>query len=144
MNRDDISALVAIRMEQADETLRDAVILLKAEPRATRSVINRTYYAAFYAVPALLQTVEKTPEKHKGVLLLFDREFVHTGKFPKEMSESLHKLFLARMEDDYKRTEPILSEEAQESISIARRFIEEIRKYLIGEGFYSVQNNSIK
>lgn len=50
-----------------------------------RSVMNRLYYAMFYAVLALLQEKEMGTSKHSGAIALFDREFVKTGTFPKEM-----------------------------------------------------------
>ena len=76
--------------------------------------MNRAYYAAFYAVLALLQTIGKTPRKHQGVLTLFNTEFVRTGLLPKTLSEELHRLFEARQEDDYRRLDPVLPEEATE------------------------------
>src|SRR5438477_8771473 len=57
------------------------------------------YYAAFYAVLALLQAIGKTPRRHRGVLTLFDTECVRTGLLPKELSAALHQLFDARQED---------------------------------------------
>ena len=44
----------------------------------------------FYAVMALLQTIGKVASKHAGVISLFDKEFVHAGVFPVEMSRALH------------------------------------------------------
>jgi predicted nucleotidyltransferase len=46
--------LVRYRIEQAQETLREAELLLGAA--ALRGAINRAYYAMFYALLALLAT----------------------------------------------------------------------------------------
>jgi len=132
----DVKILVALRMEQAEETLRDGRILLQVEPRATRSAVNRAYYAAFYALLGLLQTIGKTPEKHKGAIALFDTEFVKTGVFPKSSSKSLHDLFQARLEDDYKRLENISLEEAKHAMSLAEEFIKQAQAHLRGKGFW--------
>lgn len=78
MSAEDLKALVATRMQQAAECIADGRFLLAAG-RGPRTAINRAYYAAFYAVLALLQTVGKTPRKHSGVLSLFDTEFVKPG-----------------------------------------------------------------
>jgi len=67
--------------------------------RGARTVVNRAHYAAFYAVLALLQTIGKTPRKHKGALTLFDTEFIRTGLLSKELSGALHELFDARQID---------------------------------------------
>jgi len=55
MNQHHVRALVSRRMEQATECLEDGRYLLTAN-RGARTVVNRAYYAVFYAVLALLQT----------------------------------------------------------------------------------------
>ena len=45
---DELAALVQYRMEQADAALSDAKYLLDGN-RSAQSVINRAYYAVFYA-----------------------------------------------------------------------------------------------
>lgn len=134
MNPEHVKVLAAMRMQQATECLQDGKYLLSAG-RGSRTAINRAYYAAFYAVLALLQTVGKTPRKHKGVLILFDTEFVKSGLLPKDLSADLHQLFEARQEDDYLRFDPIRLEEAAELIPVAERFVQAICDYLMGAGF---------
>jgi uncharacterized protein (UPF0332 family) len=134
MNPEHVKVLVERRMQQATECLEDGRYLLSAG-RGARTVVNRAYYAAFYAVLALLQTVGKAPRKHKGGLTLFDTEFIRTGLLPKELSDSLHQLFDARQEDDYRRIDPVLPEEATELIVVAERFVQAVRNCLIGTGY---------
>ena len=98
MNPEHVRVLVARRMQQATEALEDGRYLLAAG-RGARTAVNRAYYAAFYAVLALLQALGKTPRKHRGVLALFDTECVRTGRLPKELSAALHQLFDARQEE---------------------------------------------
>ena len=57
-----VKILVAKRMQQATEALEDDRYLLAAGCGA-RTAVNRAYYATFYAVLALLQTVGKTPRR---------------------------------------------------------------------------------
>lgn len=114
MNPEHVRVLVERRIQQAAECLEDGRCLLSAG-RGARTAVNRAYYAAFYAVLALLQTVGKTPRKHKGVLTFFDTELIRTGLLPKELSEAFHRLFNARQEDDYRRIDPIPIEEAPSS-----------------------------
>ena len=99
MNQDETKTLVRTRLQQAEETLDDARYLL-AMGRGYRTIVNRAYYAAFYAALALLQTIGQSPRKHSGVLSLFDREFVKFGIFAKEYSRHFHQLFDMRQEDD--------------------------------------------
>ncbi|NEQ34505.1 MAG: HEPN domain-containing protein [Leptolyngbya sp. SIO4C5] len=91
--------LVKYRLNEAEETLREAEILL--DQSAFRGSVNRSYYAMFYAVVGLLATRGLGTSKHSGVMGLFDREFVKTGIFSKELSRSLHRAFDERQASDY-------------------------------------------
>jgi uncharacterized protein (UPF0332 family) len=134
MNQDHVKVLVSRRMEQATDCLEDGRFLLSAK-RGARTVVNRAYYAAFYAVLALLQTTGRTPRKHKGVLALFDSEFVKPGLLSKNESQALHQLFNARLEDDYQRIDPVQPEEAAELIAVAEHFVQSVREYLTRTGY---------
>ena len=57
MNPEHVRVLVARRMQQATEALEDGRYLLAAG-RGARTAVNRAYYAAFYAVLALLQALD--------------------------------------------------------------------------------------
>ena len=136
MNPEDVKVLVARRMGQAAETLEDARFLLTSERPAARSVVNRAYYAAFYAALALLQTIGKSPRKHSGVIALFDREFVLPGHFSKQVSEALHRLFRVRLEDDYELLDPVSPAEAKGALATAEHFVNEVHDYLSRQGFF--------
>jgi uncharacterized protein (UPF0332 family) len=91
----------------------------------------------FYCVLTLLQTINKTPRKHQGVISFFDREFVHSGRLSKELSFDLHRIFELRQVDDYKKIEPVGLDEAQEAIATAERFLAAVRQYLTISGYLS-------
>lgn len=129
MKREFVSELVRLRLKQAQETLVDARTLLEAG-RTPRSVVNRAYYAMFYAVMALLQTIGKAASKHAGVISLFDKEFVHTGVFSVELSRALHEAFDERHESDYETVETASRDEAAELLAKAERFVEHVAEYL--------------
>jgi uncharacterized protein (UPF0332 family) len=134
MNPEHVKKLVTTRMQQATECLEDGRYLLSAA-RGTRTAVNRAYYAAFYVVLALLQTIGKAPRKHKGALALFDTEFIRTGILPKELSAVLHQLFDARQEDDYRRFDPIPLEEASDLLGSAEQFVHGVREHLQRTGY---------
>ena len=129
MNPEHIKELVTKRMQQAMECLEDGRYLLAAG-RGTRTTVNRAYYAAFYEVLALLQSIGKAPRKHRGAIGLFDTEFIRTGVLPKELSMVLHQLFDARQEDDYRRFDPIPVEEAKDLLGVAEQFVDRVREHL--------------
>jgi uncharacterized protein (UPF0332 family) len=91
--------LADYRLQQARETLQEAEGL--SGMSLWRGTINRAYYAMFYAVLALTVLRQQVTSKHSGVLAFFDREFVKTGIFPKELSHSFHRAFEVRQTNDY-------------------------------------------
>ena len=61
--------LVKYRLKEADDSIREAEVLLR-EGMSMRAVMNRLYYAMFYAVLALLQEKELGTSKHSGAISL--------------------------------------------------------------------------
>jgi uncharacterized protein (UPF0332 family) len=112
MKPEHVTELVRLRMEQAHEAVDTARHLLDSG-RFFQGVINRSYYAMFYAALALLQTVGKAPRKHTGVVSLFDTEFVVKGLFPKELSKDFHQVLELRHVSDYEPVEPPTTDTAK-------------------------------
>ena len=65
----DRESLFTYRFGEAEETLADARKMLHAGVSAG-SVVNRTYYAIFYSVLALLihENIEHGTSKHAGII----------------------------------------------------------------------------
>lgn len=122
MKSDDINTLIKHRLDQAQTALDDAKFLCEGK-RSSQSIVNRAYYAVFYAALALLQKIGKVPSKHTGVLSLFDTEFVIKGIFTKERSKDFHKLFEMRQVSDYKTSDEITAEQAEDAIKRAGLFV---------------------
>lgn len=130
MNQDEaITTLIKYRMEQANRAIEDARCL-EVGNGSPRSIINRAYYAMFYAVLALLLREGKSYSKHSGVIGAFDTGFIRTGLLPKELSSNLHKLFELRQEHDYKIIYEPDPEEASDAIETAERFVKAIEQFL--------------
>lgn len=121
--------LIQYRLSQAKEALDDAVFLFDNN-RGLRSVVNRTYYAMFYAVLALFVTESFQGSKHAGIISYFNRRFIKEGVFPSEMGKYLNLAFEARQEVDYKEFSELTTENVQELLTHAEMFVEEVRKYL--------------
>lgn len=124
------AALVRYRLEQADAALDDAKFLLDGN-RSPHGIVNRAYYAMFYAALALLQRTGRAPSKHAGVISIFDTEFVHKGIFPRELSREFHKAFELRQVSDYRVLESPSREQAEEVWNSAARFVAAVRKQLL-------------
>jgi len=125
----DKETLLAYRLREAKETLSDVRTLLESNG-TSRTVINRSYYAVFYAVLALFikEETDIRSSKHAGVIGMFDKEFVHTGKVAVEFSRTLHRLFDARQESDYKEFVQYTEDEAWKFFAMAEAFIVEVER----------------
>jgi len=129
MKSDDIAVLIKYRLEQAQVALDDAKYLIDGG-RSPQSIVNRSYYAMFYAVLALLQKSGNIPSKHSGAIGLFDKEFVKKDIFPKKLSKSLHRAFEQRQAFDYKIVEKLSQKRAIEVWQQAVEFVETVGGYL--------------
>lgn len=122
-------ALIAYRMERAQQTLQ-AAQLLDEQNADTASVVNRAYYAIFYAALAMLATTGEETSKHSGVMALFDRHFIKTGVLPKEMGKFLHTAFDMRQTADYEDKAEISREISRQILEFAKEFVKSIEKKL--------------
>jgi uncharacterized protein (UPF0332 family) len=129
LKSDDINTLIKHRLDQAQTALDDAKFLCEGK-RSSQSILNRAYYAMFYAALALLQKIGKVPSKHTGVISLFDTEFVIKGIFTKELSKNFHKLFEMRQVSDYKTSDETTAEQVEDAIKRAGLFVESVIKYI--------------
>ena len=99
MRAEDIQALIAYRLQRATETLEEARLMQNIGHWNTCA--NRLYYAAFYAVSALLVQDDHTASKHSGVKALFNQYYVKPGTVVKEIGRLYNRLFDLRQEGDY-------------------------------------------
>lgn len=124
-------ALIEYRLTQARDSIKEADVLNQSA-MSPRSVMNRLYYAMFYAVLALLQKKEMGTSKHSGAIALFDREYVKTGVFPKEMSKVMHRAFELRQKGDYMEETEVTADDVAEIRPAAERFVASAEKFLLG------------
>jgi uncharacterized protein (UPF0332 family) len=124
--------LVRYRIEQSQAALDDAQYLLDAK-RTPVSIVNRSYYAMFYAALGLLQTVGKVPSRHSGVLSLFNQEFVLKDILPRELGRDIHRVFDLRQTSDYEVVPPLDEKMASETLQKAVGFVNAVKTYLSKE-----------
>lgn len=124
----DSKTIFVYRMKQTEETLSEAVMMLDAG-FSPRSIVNRSYYAMFYAVLALFihfDTPHKT-SKHSGVIGIFNKEFIHTGKLDARFAQMFYDLFDQRMESDYRDFAVVSEEDARNAVLAAQKFVAAIK-----------------
>lgn len=123
--------LFIYRLRQADETLQDIDNLI-ASRSSSRSIVNRSYYAMFYAVLALFIKLDITHKssKHSGIIAIFDKEIIHNGLIEVSFSRILHQTFVARQKLDYKDIIELSQDDAIRLAGKAREFVEAIKKLI--------------
>ena len=77
MNSAECEELIAYKIGRANETIDEVEVLIKYNLLYT--VVNRLYYACFYAVSALLIKKEISARKHSGIKQMFGLHFISTG-----------------------------------------------------------------
>jgi uncharacterized protein (UPF0332 family) len=87
MRRESVD-LAKYRLEKAKNTLKDAKRFFG--DATNESIVNRIYYAMFYAVNALLIIKGLSSSKHSGVRALFNREIINKSLIEKEFVKFIH------------------------------------------------------
>ena len=99
MTDEHAKALVEHRLQKAEDALRAAQYMY--EQIMLIFAMNRIYYSMYYAVQALLAIKGKSFSKHGQVKGYFNREFVKSGRLPKELGRLYNKAFEYRQKFDY-------------------------------------------
>lgn len=96
---ENIMDLLNYRLNKADENIEAAKILL--ESNHFSESINKSYYAIFHNLRALLAYDEFDSKKHSGIISYFNEHYVKSNKFNKEFSVILSRAFMIRNKSDY-------------------------------------------
>ena len=75
MDNENRESFALYRLEKAKETLKSAKILFE-EVKDYTSANNRTYYAIFYAIRAVLALEEIDFKRHKDVIPYFNQKYI--------------------------------------------------------------------
>ncbi len=94
------------------------------------SCASRCYYAMFFSAEALLLTENIRASSHRGLITLFGEHFVKTGIVSEELGRALRRAFGMRQKGDYATETLITKEEADDTLKMTKKFVEESEKYL--------------
>lgn len=120
--------LCIYRMETAENTYRMAKLCYDND--GYRDAVNRSYYASFYALRAVLALEGVDFERHKDVVSYFNQHYVATGKFKREVGKRIGRLKTMREDCDYDDFYVIEKDEVEVQLDTARMVINEVEKYL--------------
>ena len=95
---------------------------LLAEPDPDRSA-STAYYAAFYAVSAILTFEGGTTKSHQQVEAWLHRELIKTGRWSKERGQEYAELTQARRVGDYGGEQHVSVARARQAVEAGERIL---------------------
>ncbi len=111
--------------DKAEERLRAAHLLL--QQGFYEEAVSVAYYATLWAARALLLTEGAETRTHEGVRTMLGLYFIRTGRLPQEVGRLFTRRLDDRMNADYSDVNFLSSEDAEEAIEQAERFMDAVR-----------------
>ena len=125
MELEERKSLSQVRYDHALECLDAAKSLL--ENGNYKSAANRSYYAIFHAMRAVLALNEIDMRHHSGIISEFRKLYIKTGVFETRLSQIISVLFDTRTESDYDDFFVISKAEVVEQTENAEYFLQVIK-----------------
>ena len=128
IGKDQRTQMVRYWWSKAQESLLSA--RREFEAGSYSFAMNRLYYAAFYAMCAVLLEREESLSKHSGVRAAFHRKFVKTGLLDTKWGRLYDQLFEDRQEGDYVVFISFEHEYVEHQLRECSEFLDELGKLL--------------
>ncbi len=129
MDDNGMTSVIGQRLRKARENLSASQLLLAG--RFFNESVNRSYYAVFHAIQAVVAVKGFDSAKHSGIIAFFNAEFVKTGIFDKQISKIIDLAFRMREKSDYF---DVPEDDAADLLGKAHFVISEVETWLISEG----------
>lgn len=120
--------LVKHRLEQAKEDLKASKALY--DLKLYKSSNNRAYYSIFHSIKAILALEPIDFKKHKDVVGYFNKNYVHTEIFPRNMGRKITRASKIREDSDYDDEFVVKPEDTLEQIQTAEELIKLTEEYI--------------
>lgn len=108
----DYNEILSRFLAQADESFQAAEYCF--EKKLYRDSLNRSYYAAFDAVKAVIALAGVDFKRHKDAVAYFNQHYVKDGPVSRDIGRKLGRLKQYREEGDYGDFNVISEEELQQ------------------------------
>lgn len=119
--------LCLYRIQTAKENLKSARILLAAEEY--KGANNRAYYAIFHAINAVHALNGNAFKRHKDAIGSFNKDYVRTEIFPREIGRKIGEAEEIRHASDYDDFYIASREESERQVEVADEFIRLVERY---------------
>ena len=121
--------LVLYRIETSKNDLKSAKVLLSIDDY--KGANNRAYYAIFHAINAVHALDGRAFKRHKDAIANFNKDYVKTEIFPREVGRKIGEAEEIRHASDYDDFYIASKEESERQISVADEFIILAEKYCL-------------
>lgn len=116
-------------METSADDIKSARILYEANEY--RSANNRAYYAIYHAINAIHALDGNSYKKHKDAIGNFNKCYIKTEIFPREIGRKISEAEEIRHASDYDDFYLATAEEARELIEVAEELLGLIKAYCL-------------
>ncbi len=128
MTSNERKELVAYRINKSKETFSEIHLLI--ENRLWNTVVNRMYYACYYAVIALLIDSKIETLTHAGARQMFGLHFIKNGIIEKDIGKFYSRIFDLRQTGDYEDFIDFSEEQVMDLLEPAEKLINQIESIL--------------
>lgn len=134
LNDQDRKEIVKYRLEKAQVTYKDA--LLGISNGSVGIAANRLYYAAYYAVSALLIANGITTRSHDGVKRMLGLYFLKNHLLTMEDGQTFNLLYSLRLTGDYQDRKNLdMEKDVKPLVKPAKKFINKVSEMALGKLF---------
>lgn len=123
--------LVLYRIQSAKSDLNAARILFEAEEY--KGANNRAYYAVFHAINTVHALNGNGYKRHKDAIGNFNKDYVKSGIFPREVGRKVSEIEEIRHASDYDDFYLASREETERQIAMADELIQLIESYCMSQ-----------
>ena len=120
--------LARYKLERAREELDTAELPFDNE--RLKAANNRAYYSIYYSLTAVLCLEPIAFKKHKDTIGYFNKNYVHTDRFPREIGRNISKAAKIRHASDYDEFYIASKEEAERQIQTAKELVDLVDKFI--------------
>lgn len=123
--------LIEHRFRIAQEDLDTAYLLLNAEQY--RGANNRAYYSIYHAIDAILSIDKIAFKRHKDTLAYFNKHYIATGVFSRDMGKRIVKAEEIRHASDYDTFYVASKDITRQQIETAEQLLKSAQEYYRGK-----------
>ena len=128
LQAEELRMLSQARLDHAQQCLQSAKALLSCSDY--RGAANRSYYAVFHAMRAVLALDGIDMKHHSGIISEFRRLYIKTGKLDEQLSDIIQEQSETRTSSDYDDFFVLSNHEVEEQIAGAEKFLGAISAFL--------------